>query len=49
MHDGSIINLDNIETHGNLDLCEYLFIPKETKEVIEKHLKVMGYGIGEWN
>lgn len=34
LHDGSLMRCDGIEAHGDLALCDYLFVPREqTKEL----------------
>jgi FkbM family methyltransferase len=34
IHDGTLQSLTTVETHGNLELCEYLFAPQELSDAL---------------
>lgn len=40
LHNGNIVALESIDTHSDLSLCEYLFVPEEFSETFRKYLKV---------
>jgi len=34
LHSGRLLSLDAIETHGSVDLCDYLFYPAEAANCV---------------
>lgn len=41
LRDGTVVSLDAIESHGDLSLCEYLFVPEELVGAVRKRLEVV--------
>lgn len=42
LHDGKVISLKTIETHSDLKLCEYLFVPSEYIDTVMAQLNLIG-------
>jgi FkbM family methyltransferase len=39
LHNGKAVSLDTIETHSDLELCEYLFVPEELSDAVNTRLR----------